>query len=434
MRLINNFSLAAALMLCSSTTLSRSHLLPWREYSDYDKHFKKNLTAKKDLFCIKNSELSKQTQKIIRAPGKKLSITGLLEEIMNDSSIKTYLEAIGQVITTLNTVPTEMSPNSCYVNNFSNDQKTNLLTTPISTMWGTQSLLHLVTLYNAIMTTDSAIPSEDQLTAKAHVSNIVTKLFDFKYPLEIYFNALTAKNAFGSTPLHYASLSGDVDLLNQFRAILGQKDTAADDWAFVLGARNTPGTVFTRPAQAPKISVTNVWGLTPTHYATSNIDFDVAYYMLDGLRASEIITALKSSNSFDKATPLHYAAARGNDSIINVSFFDEKNITAKEITPIINTQDINKNSCLDYALLNKYSVATTLLSFLTPPVDPKTKQPVPFKTPPMTTTKLLNFIISSGAWGPRMVPAPGVLMPGYDVELILGIYYTDDDGDDISFP
>lgn len=426
MRLINNFSLAATLLLCSSTTLSRSHLLPWREYSDYEKHFKKNLDKKKQPAPIKNGQLTKQTEKIIRAPGKKQSIIGLLEEIMNDSSMPNYFGAIGQVITTLNTVPTIQSPNSCYINNFSPDQKSNLLTAPISCIWGTQSLLHIVTLYNAIMTTDDDVSTDDLANAKANVQNIVANLFAPKYQLEIYFNALTAKNAFGSTPLHYAALSGDVDLLNQFRAILGDTDAAADNWAFVLGARTTPGTVFVKPAQAPKISVTNVWGLSPIHYAAANIDFDVAYNMLDGLRACEIITGLKSSNSFDKATPLHYAAARGNDSIISVSFFEEKNITAKDLTPIINAQDINKNSCLDYALLNKYSVASTLLSYLTPPIDPKTKQPVPFKTPPMTTTKLLNFVISSGAWGPKMVPFAGLLMPGYDVELTLGNYSTED--------
>lgn len=442
MKLINTLSLTTAtLLLCISTSHSRSHLFPWIDAEEGALAAAKPLEAEtvQKLFThAQNTSTNKAAKGTARVTRSALIDT--LSGILNDAD--TYIEGMNQIIAAFTTTATNGlglggNNNQTPLDVISADSKADLRTNAIPSKWGKQHLLHLATLYNSIITTDPDVSSEEKTATKTNIASILTALFSTGVGLGNTlidflpaFTAMTQKNALGSNPLHYAALSADADLLTAFRNKL-PAGTRNNDWAFAIGAAATPGTAFISPLKPPTAPTANVWGYTPAHYAAANTTLTVASSMLNGLSATQKLNALKAiSTTSDKATPLHYAAARGNDEILNSGFLDNlatnsanTALAPNTATPAasrtallaaLNLKDIATNTILDYAVLNTNGVATVLLSYLAPTATNL------FTAAPTNSSKLHNFIINAGAWGPRMAPFYGLLMPGYDVALAAG--------------
>ena len=140
-----------------------------------------------------------------------------------------------------------------------------LLTTPISSVqYGSQYLLHLVTLYFVLGGNYSS-----------NATAVINALFSGTTDTKTIKAALKVKNASGSTPLHYAALASDYTVLSAFKAIL----SSSDDWADLL-------------------SVANMWGCTPLHYAIANTSCPTMLAsILADLTIPQKLTALKTPNA-----------------------------------------------------------------------------------------------------------------------------------------
>lgn len=140
-----------------------------------------------------------------------------------------------------------------------------LLSTPIhSQQYGSQYLLHLVTLYFVL--------------GGGYGSNataVLTALFNGITSTKTIKAALKVRNDSGSTPLHYAALASDYTVLSALKGFLNSDD----DWADLLG-------------------IANMWGCTPLHYATANTNCPTMLTsILENMTASQRLTALKAGNA-----------------------------------------------------------------------------------------------------------------------------------------
>lgn len=139
-----------------------------------------------------------------------------------------------------------------------------LLSTPIpSQQYGSQYLLHLVTLYFVL----GGNYSSNATTVMSALFNGITQTKTIKAALKV-------TNASGSTPLHYAALAGDYSVLQALKNILNSDN----DWADLLG-------------------IANMWGCTPVHYAAANTNCPTMLAsMLVDLTQAQRLTALKAPN------------------------------------------------------------------------------------------------------------------------------------------
>lgn len=195
------------------------------------------------------------------------------------------------------------------------------------------TLLHFAALFSTFGNTVDA-----SVNTKASAATIISTILNGLTQSQI-IAAVTAKDMWKSSPLHYAALSPNSGQSVVTSALLsGITDASAVNAA---------------------VSAQNIWGYTPVHYAAvfASTSSDMVKTLFVGATPTQKIAALSVQDQW-LTTPLHYAALQNSSAILNKTFLlgitQSQRATALSIKNFWNfrpadyaTFDITKTALMD---------------------------------------------------------------------------------------
>lgn len=217
------------------------------------------------------------------------------------------------------TQPDTDHPNQAPLDVATNGVKVALATTNIPSRYGTNTLLHYAAHFDILASVIDQGVDASTRAAKV-VSTLLSGLTNAQRT-----TALTAKDQWSSTPLHYAALSSD-SAATVMKAMLRD--------------------ISNSTTKATLVGATNTWGYTPIHYAAASTNGAIIDPLFLNITPAQKLVALSVKDQWD-STPFHYAALAGNTSIIDPLFLT--GISTTQLYTLITTKNKFDSTPLHYA-------------------------------------------------------------------------------------
>lgn len=215
--------------------------------------------------------------------------------------------------------------------------KLTLATTNIPSRHGTNTLLHYAALFDIL-----APIIDSEIDASAKGAEVISALLSDLTTTQ-RTTALTAKDTWESTPLHYAALSNDENatIMSALVRNVNQKNAKAA----IIGAKNT-------------------WGYTPVHNAAASSNVAIIDPLFHSVSIAQKFAALSAKDELDN-TPFHYAALAGNSSIIDPLFLT--GITTNKLFTLLTSKNKFDSTPLHYLpFADNRSIIDPLFLTMTP--------------------------------------------------------------------
>jgi hypothetical protein len=280
---------------------------------------KKILSLKEQDKSLSNQEIATLLNVLAStdANAGQAAITLLTVIADNQENLTSAIFNIIKALTTQDSSPQGTTP----LDRATDGVKAVLATTNIPSKYGTNTLLHYAAFFDIV-----APLIEETIDAPTRAASVVSALLGGLTQSQI-LTAITAKDQWDSTPLHFAAFS---------------QDSSATVMTALCENITQVQTKFLA------ISAKNIWGYTPIHHAATSTNLAIIaplFLLITPIQKFKVLTAIDKWST----TPLHYAALFSNTAIIDPLFFT--GITTAQLREATSIKNQWDSTVVHYAAL-----------------------------------------------------------------------------------